>query len=94
MQETGVQSPSWEDHLEKEMATHPSILAWRKLMDRGACRATVHGVGESDRTERHSLSTLHLPLPFEKQDSPAGASTTGKQIPPSLLLFTLSSTSI
>ena len=63
-------------------------------MDRGACRATVHGVGESDRTERHSLSTLHLPLPFEKQDSPAGASTTGKQIPPSLLLFTLSSTSI
>ena len=29
MQETRVQSLSWEDPLEKEMATHSSILAWR-----------------------------------------------------------------
>ena len=29
MQETGVQSLGWEDPLEKEMATHSSILAWR-----------------------------------------------------------------
>ena len=29
MQETGVQSPGWEDPPEKGMATHPSILAWR-----------------------------------------------------------------
>ena len=29
MQETGVQSLGWEDPLEKEMATHTSILAWR-----------------------------------------------------------------
>ena len=28
-QETQVQSLGWEDTLEKEMATHPSILAWR-----------------------------------------------------------------
>ena len=28
-QETWVQSPGWEDPLEKEMATHSSILAWR-----------------------------------------------------------------
>ena len=35
---------SWEDPLEKEMATHSSILAWRIPMDRGAWRATVHGV--------------------------------------------------
>ena len=28
MQETQVQSLSWEDPLEKEMATHPNILAW------------------------------------------------------------------
>ena len=26
---TQVQSLGWEDPLEKEMATHPSILAWR-----------------------------------------------------------------
>ena len=29
MQETQVQSLGQEDHLEKEMAIHPSILAWR-----------------------------------------------------------------
>ena len=29
MQETQVQSLVWEDPLEKEMATHSSILAWR-----------------------------------------------------------------
>ena len=28
MQETQVQPISWEDLLEKEMATHSSILAW------------------------------------------------------------------
>ena len=28
MQETLVRSPGWEDPLEKEMATHSSILAW------------------------------------------------------------------
>ena len=29
MQETWVRSLSWEDPLEKEMATHSSILAWK-----------------------------------------------------------------
>ena len=29
MQETWLQSLGWEDPLEKEMATHSSILAWR-----------------------------------------------------------------
>ena len=29
------------------MATHSSILAWRIPMDRGAWRATVHGVAKS-----------------------------------------------
>ena len=29
MQETQVQSLGWEDPLEKEMATHSSILGWR-----------------------------------------------------------------
>ena len=29
MQETWVRSLGWEDPLEKEMATHSSILAWR-----------------------------------------------------------------
>ena len=29
MQETQVQFLGWDDPLEKEMTTHPSILAWR-----------------------------------------------------------------
>ena len=29
MQENWVQSLGWEDPLEKDMATHTSILAWR-----------------------------------------------------------------
>ena len=47
MQETWVQSLGWEDPLEEGMATHFSILAWRIPMDRGAWRATVHGVEKS-----------------------------------------------
>ena len=39
------------------MATHSSILAWRIAMERGAWRATVHGVTkESDTTEQQTLS--------------------------------------
>ena len=33
------------------MATHSSILAWENSMDRGAWRATVHGITELDTTE-------------------------------------------
>ena len=45
MQETWVQFLGQEDPLEKEIATHSSILAWSKyLMDRGAWQAIVHGV--------------------------------------------------
>ena len=47
MRETWVQSLGWEDLLEKEMATHSSIVAWRISMDREAWRATVHRVPKS-----------------------------------------------
>ena len=39
--------PGREDPLEEEMATHSSILAWKKSKDRGAWWATVHGVANS-----------------------------------------------
>ena len=39
--------------MEEGMAAHSSILAWRIPMDRGAWRATVHGVLKS-RTEQLS----------------------------------------
>ena len=49
--ETWIRSLSLEDSLEKGMAPHSSILAWRIPMDRGAWWATVHGVTESDTTK-------------------------------------------
>ena len=48
---TQVHSLGQEDPLEKEMATHSSVLAWRIPVDRGAWWATVHGVADSDMTE-------------------------------------------
>ena len=44
MQKTEVRSLGQEDPLEKEMATHSSILAWENPMDRGTWRATAHRV--------------------------------------------------
>ena len=41
-----------EDPLEKEMATHSSILAWKNPMDKGAWQTTVHEVAELDTTEQ------------------------------------------
>ena len=35
MLETWVQPLGWEDPLEKGVATHSTVLAWRILMDRG-----------------------------------------------------------
>ena len=52
-----VQSLSWEDPLEEDMATHSSILAWRIPMSRGAWGLQSMGSQESDTTER--LSTVH-----------------------------------
>ena len=59
MQETEqmqVQSLGWEDHLEKSMAVHSSILAWRTPMDRGDWLDTVHKVAKS-QTPLKQLST-------------------------------------
>ena len=58
MQETLVQFLSWENPLEKGMATHSSILAWKILMDRGAWWAAVHlwSHKESDTTEQLSAA--------------------------------------
>ena len=41
------QSLGQEDNPGEGMATHPSILAWRIPMDRGAWWATVHGITKS-----------------------------------------------
>ena len=49
MQETWVWFLGQKDHLEKGMATHSSILAWRIPWTRGDWWATVHGVRVEDK---------------------------------------------
>ena len=50
--ETRVQSLGREDLLEKEMATHSRILAWKiPWMEEPGRLHAVHGVAESDTTE-------------------------------------------
>ena len=56
MQETWVRSLGQEDPMEKGMTTHSSILAWRIQWAKELGRLrTVHGVAESDTTQRLSL---------------------------------------
>ena len=47
MLETQIQSLGQEDSLEKEVATHSSVLAWKNPMDRGAWQAAFHGIPKS-----------------------------------------------
>ena len=51
MQETWVQFLGWEDPLEKEMATHSSILAWRLPWTEEPGGLESMGSQESDTTE-------------------------------------------
>ena len=50
MQETWVRFLGQEDPLEKEMATHSSILAWRIPWIEKPCRLQSMGLQESDTT--------------------------------------------
>ena len=50
-----VRSLGQEDPLQEDMAAHSSTLAEKNPMDRGAWRATVHGVVQSrDTTDKSS----------------------------------------
>ena len=63
MREAWVQSLGWEDPLEKGMATHSSILAWR--IPRAEEPGRLHsawGHNELDTTERLSLSLSFVVL--------------------------------
>ena len=64
MREMWVQPLGGEATLEDSMVTHPSILAWRILMDRGAWQATSpRGRKESDRHgSPHFCSPFRLVL--------------------------------
>ena len=70
MQDTWVQSLGQENPLEKEMATHPSILAWEIPWAKGPGGLQSMGSQESDTTER--LNHHHQGAPFTpRQKSPA-----------------------
>ena len=64
--EPWVRSLGREDPLEKEMATHSSIIAWRIPWITGAWRATVHEVARVDdmtehiQTVQQSDSVIHI----------------------------------
>ena len=60
--EMRVQFLGWEDPLEKEMATHSSILAWRIPTDRGTRQATVHGVTKNQTLLSDLATTTTTPL--------------------------------
>ena len=51
MQETSVRSLGWEDPLEKRIATHSSILAWRIHGQRSLVGYSPWGDKDSDTTE-------------------------------------------
>ena len=51
IQETWVQFLGWEDHLEKEVATHSSILAWKIPWTEEPGRLQSVGSQESDMVQ-------------------------------------------
>ena len=60
MQETRVQSLGGEDPLEKEMASHSSILAWRIPRTKEPGRLQSMGSQESDTIERLHFTLKNL----------------------------------
>ena len=56
MQETWVQFLSQENPLQKGMATHSSILAWRIPWTKEHGRLQIHELAELDSTEQLPLS--------------------------------------
>ena len=65
MRETWVQSLVWEDLLEKEMATHSSILAWKLPWTEELGRLQSMG---SQRVGHDEASSLSLFLYHTKQN--------------------------
>ena len=61
-QEVKVQSLGWEDTVEKEMATHSSILAWEIPLTEEPGGLQSMGSQESDMTER--LNRRHIYCAF------------------------------
>ena len=61
-QEDHIQSLSWEDSLEEEMATHSNILSRKVVWTEEPARL------QSTRSQRirHKLARIHVHYPFNK----------------------------
>ena len=66
MRETQVHFLGQEDPLEKEMATHSSILAWRIPWTEEPGRLHAMGLQESDMTQQlnHPIQSVQTKLSF------------------------------
>ena len=60
VRETQVQSLGWEDLLEKETATHSSILAWKIPRQKSLVGYSTWGCKELDTTEQLHFTTCTL----------------------------------
>ena len=59
-QEISIQSLGWEDPLEREMATHSRILAWRIPWKRSLVGPSPWGCKESDITEHAHTELIRI----------------------------------
>ena len=66
MQKTSIQSLGLEDPLEKGMATHPSVLAWRIMTQ---AINTFHFLSQ---TEAHRANSRRIPITHSLLSSPCG----------------------
>ena len=62
IQETQVRSLAWEDPLEKEMATHSSVLSWRIPWTEKPSRLQSMGLQTSDTAKRLTLSQIYFTI--------------------------------
>ena len=88
MQETWVRSLGQEDPLEKEMATHSSILAWRFLAQRNVAGCSPW-ITKSDMTERLTLSHFKGPIVFNGHEVPLHSCVLLHHTPVSSMCLTL-----
>ena len=79
MQETQVQSLGWEDPLEKEVATHSSMLAWEISWTEepgGLCSLGLQRVRHDFVTEdTHTHTHTHVPRNLVVDPVPASLSS-------------------
>ena len=64
-----VRPLDWEDPLEKEMATHSSIIAWKISWMGSLARYSPWGYKEMDVTE-HAHTQLHTIQSVKRPSSP------------------------